>query len=751
MAISTDRYVRAASAADVEAAGRLVVQVEGHDIVLFAHANRIYAVDNRCPHMGFPLHRGTLKEGILTCHWHHARFDLASGGTFDQFADDVRVFPVQIRDGEIWVDLMPRIDPRVHQRHRLRDGLERDIPLVIAKAVITLLEAGDDQSEPFRMGLEYGARYRQAGWGQGLTILTCMHNLLPHLEAEDRARALYHGLSAVARECAGSPPRFELRPLPTTTTDLPTLMRWLRQFVEVRDAEGAERCVVSAVRAGADARQMAEMLFAAATDHRYIEIGHPLDFTAKAFEALEVIGWHHAELILTSLTAGYANADRMEESNEWRHPVDLVAILEGAFDHLPAALEVGRKQRGKWTGRDSLIPILLGEDPQAIADGLLAAIREGCEEVELATMVASGAALRLARFHTSNEFGDWDTALHTFTFANAVQQGLRRTASRELLRGVFDAAMSIYLDRFLNVPPAPLPAVEQRPEQPTALLEELRGLLDRQQQVNEAGGLAARYLHNGGEPARLLTVLGSLLLREDRNFHTIQAIEAAFRQYAQLRGMPEGATVLVAAARYLAAHAPTMRAQGQTFQIAYRLHRGDRLYEEPDRVLATVLFTDIVGSTERATALGDRRWRDLLNNYHALVRTEVARHRGQAIDTAGDGCLAVFDSPARAIRCALGLHDALRRLGIEIRAGVHTGEVERMDGRVGGIAVHIGARVTAQAQSGEVLVTNTVKDLATGSGLQFVDRGTTELKGIPGEWRMFAVDPSGGSRTLRRG
>ncbi len=738
--------MRAAKVADVQTAGRLVVQVDGHAIVLFSHADQIFAVDNRCPHMGFPLHRGTLKEGILTCHWHHARFDLASGGTFDLWADDVRVYPVQIRDEEVWLDLAPRVDYRVHQRDRLRDGLERDIPLVIAKAVITLLNAGEDPVEPFHIGLEFGARYRQAGWGQGLTIHTCMNNLLPYLDADDRPRALYHGLSAVARECAGSPARFQVRPLPTTPTDLSTLTRWFRQFVEVRDAEGAERCIVSAIRAGANQQQMAGMLFAAATDHRYIDIGHPVDFTAKAFEALDTAGWQRAELVLTSLAPGYASADRMEESNAWRHPVDLVAILEGTFERLPSALEVGRSRRGAWASRDTLIPVLLGEDPQAITDALLTAVHEGCGEAELAGVVAYVAALRLARFHTSNEFGDWDTALHTFTFANAVHQGLRRAATPELLRGVFDGAMSVYLDRFLNIPPALLPEVEERLETPESLLAELRGLLDRQQQVNEAGGLVARYLRGGGDPRQLLAVIGSLLQREDRNFHTIQAVEAAFQQFSLLRGTPEGIQVLVAAARYLAAHAPTMRAQGQTFQIAYRLHRGEHLYAEPDRVLATVLFSDIVGSTERASALGDRRWRDLLQSYHTLVRGEVARHRGQHIDSAGDGCLATFDSPARAIQCALAIADAVRRLGIEVRAGVHSGEVERMEDRIGGIAVHIGARVASRAGPSEVLVTSTVKDLVSGSRIRFVDRGACDLKGVPGEWHLFAVDRGGALR-----
>ncbi len=329
------------------------VQVDGHTLALFAQGDKIYAVDDRCPHMGFPLDRGTVKNGILTCHWHHARFDLASGGTFDQWADDVRSFPVQIRDGEVWVDLALRVDPRARQRLRLQDGLERAISLVIGKAIITLLDDDGEPAEPFRIGLDFGARYRQSGWGQGLTMHTCMMNLLPHLDAEDRPRALYHGLAAVAGECAGMPPRFEIHPLPTLATDLDTLKRWFRQFVEVRDSEGAERCIVSAVRAGADHRQMADMLFAAATDHRYIDIGHVADFTNKALEALDTAGWEYAEPVLTSLVSSYANADRMEESNTWRNPVDLIIILERAFEALPAALETGQGQRGTWTGRDT--------------------------------------------------------------------------------------------------------------------------------------------------------------------------------------------------------------------------------------------------------------------------------------------------------------------------------------------------------------------------------------------------------------
>jgi nitrite reductase/ring-hydroxylating ferredoxin subunit len=564
--------LRAAALEDVRRLGSLVVHLNGHTLALFADGDVVHVVDNRCPHMGFPLHRGTLSDGILTCHWHHARFDLTTGGTFDQWADDMRVFPVELRDGEVWVDLTEREDALEHHRRRLHDGLERNLPLVLAKAAIALVEGGAAPVEPFRLGLEFGVRYRSEGFGQGLTMHACFMNLLPRLDPHERAHGLYHGLAAVALDSAGWAPRFAVRPLPGGEGDPEVLKRWFRRFVEVRDSDGAERCIVTAVRAGANDRQLADMLFGAATDHRYLRIGHVLDFTNKALESLDVAGWEHAEAVLPSLATEYADATRMEESNSWRHPVDVVAIVERAFEELPRVLSGQVRCQAPDT---ALGDALLGDDPQLIADSLLAALADGATPDELGGAVARAAAMRIARFHTSNEFGDWDTALHTFTFANAVQQGLRRSPSPELLRGVFDAAMSVYLDRFLNVPAARLPQADGSAN-PDELLEELPALLDRQQQVNEAGELVAAYLQAGGDPARLQAALGRMLLREDRDFHTIQMLEAAFTQYA----LTQDPIFLIAAARYLAAHAPTVRAQAQTFQIARRLHRGERLYED---------------------------------------------------------------------------------------------------------------------------------------------------------------------------
>jgi nitrite reductase/ring-hydroxylating ferredoxin subunit len=573
-------FVLAASLADLPEGGRMTVTLDGHVIALFHTPEGIFAVDNRCPHMGFPLDRGTVKDCILTCHWHHARFDLHSGGAFDPWADDVRAFPVKLEGDDILIDLAPRGDSHQHRVERLRDGIERNIPLVIGKSVIAMFDETGDAREPFRIGLDFGTHYRRDGWGAGLTTLTCMMNLLPHLRAEDRARAMFHGLCSVANDSDGNPPRFEMRPLPGGGASLAEIKRWLRRFVEVRDTEGAERCIVSAVRTGAAPREVADMMFAAATDHRYLDGGHTLDFTNKAFEALDHTGWDLAEPVLASLARGYATGDRMEESNSWRNPIDLVAILETAFESISDAFVQRERSSRSSSGRDALVLVILGDDPQAIVDAMLAALRAGCAPADLAGAVAYAASLRIAHFPTSNEFGDWDTAHHSFTFANAVHQSVRRVDSPELVRGIFDAAMTVYLDRFLNVPAAKLPEPNGNGTSAAGRLAELPALLDRQQQVNQAGALVASYLGAGADSDPLLATLGNALLREDRDFHSIQDIEAAVRQYSILKGTPAAAHVLIATTRYLAAHSPTVRAQAQTYQIALRLHRGEHVFDE---------------------------------------------------------------------------------------------------------------------------------------------------------------------------
>ncbi len=560
----------------------MVVHLSGKTIALFLHQGQVFAVDNRCPHMGFPLHKGSVQDGILTCHWHHARFELSCGGTFDLWADDVRRYPTEIRGegdcAEVWLDPEPPTrEPLAWFRQRLHDGMKYNLNLVIAKAVIGLFGAGDTGEIALQVGAEFGTRYSSNGWGAGLTILTAMANILPALRPEDRPRALYQGLTSVARECAGMAPRFPMEPLPMTATDADTLKRWFREFVERRDTGSAERCLRTAIEAGLPQEKIADMLFAACTDHLYRGTGHPLDFTNKAFELLDIVGTEQSGDILTSLVGQIVNGARLEESSAWRHPIDLAQLLWNAFPRLPEALEAGRSRTGGWQESNALAETLLRDDPAAAVDTLTAALCAGATPLQLSETVVYAAARRVAQFHTSNEFGDWITVLHTFTYANAVHQAMRRVPSVELLRGVYDAAMSIYLSRFLNTPPVPMP----RPtaESVSASAEQLMPLLDRQQQTNPAGTLIANLLTHPGAEKELLASLGEGLLREDAEFHTFQGIEAAFRQYGDRQGTEWGTCYLVASARYLAAHCPTPRATGQTYQIALRLHRGEALYE----------------------------------------------------------------------------------------------------------------------------------------------------------------------------
>jgi nitrite reductase/ring-hydroxylating ferredoxin subunit len=578
-------FTRVGSLEELRARGCMVVSDGGPGVAVFYSDGRVFAVDNRCPHMGFPLSRGTVQNGILTCHWHHARFDMESGGTFDPFADDVRVFPTQIVDGEVWVNLHPPAEDRVaHWKARLQDGLEQNISLVMAKAVLALLGSEVPAREVLSIGGAFGARFRRQGWGPGLTILTAMGNVLPYLAPEDRVLALYHGMVHVASDVQGEAPRFALDPLPTDAVPPERLKAWFRRFVEVRDSDGAERALLTAIQAGLPETQVADLMLAACTDHYFLAGGHVLDFINKSFEYLDLVGWEEAPTILPSLVRGLCMAQRSEELNSWRNPVDLVDLLEPVFARLAETIEAGTARQPHGDLFESLVPTLLGDDPAATVQALVGALEGGWSLQAVAGALTYAAVLRIARFHTSNEFSDWITVLHTFTYCNALHRSLQRAPSVELARGIFHGAMRVYLDRFLNMPATRLP--DERTMAGSAagddeLLAYLQDLFDREQQVNRAGDAVYRYLLDGHAEGPLLALLGHLLLREDGEFHSYQVLEAGFRQYHLLREErpDEARYILVAVARYLAAHSPTPRAMLQTARNAIRLARGETLYE----------------------------------------------------------------------------------------------------------------------------------------------------------------------------
>jgi nitrite reductase/ring-hydroxylating ferredoxin subunit len=211
-ATSADSSVRVADLERLIRDGVVVIATSGRTIAVFHDEGRVFAVDNRCPHMGFPLHRGTVRDGILTCHWHHAKFDLAGGCTFDPFADDVQSFATEVLDGVVFVDPTPtEEDPEQHWLRKIDEGLEHNISLVLAKAVVGL-EGRDIEDEIIRRATLFGVRNRASGWNEGLSILSSMANVLDHLKPEDRPKALFHGLVHVARVTQNLPADFDLSP-----------------------------------------------------------------------------------------------------------------------------------------------------------------------------------------------------------------------------------------------------------------------------------------------------------------------------------------------------------------------------------------------------------------------------------------------------------------------------------------------------------------------------------------------------------
>jgi hypothetical protein len=351
--------------------------------------------------------------------------------------------------------------------------------------------------------------------------------------------------------------------------------RWFRQFIETRSGESAERCLRTAIAIGLSERQVADMVFAACTDHLFLDEGHALDFSNKAFELLDHIGWEHAGEVLPALIPLLTGARRMEETAAWRHPVDLPVLIEAADRDLDAAIEAGGERLTSWEGHRALADTILDEEPGRSLDAMLRAIHDGVPLTELAVAVAYAAARRPVHFHTSNEFGDWDTVHHTFTYTNAVERAMRRAPSRELARGILDGAMSVYLERFLNTPRQPFPRAQGVEVDRSELMSEF----DRQQRVDETAQLVAELLEHGRHE-EVIAALGHALLREDGGFHEFQIYEAAVRQYGNHIGRLEGDHILIGAARFLTAHTPTPRATEQTYDIALRLHRGESLHGE---------------------------------------------------------------------------------------------------------------------------------------------------------------------------
>ena len=573
--------IRVGTLLELQDHGPKVVRGADRSIVVFVDDGKVAAVDNRCPHMGFPLQRGTVKDGILTCHWHEARFDLCSGCTFDAFADDVPTFDTVIQGDIVYVCPTPRkAEDASYHLGRLEKGILEGVGLVQAKSIIGLLKSGSDSRQVVRKVVLLASGRRDT-WAPGMAYLTIIGRLMPYLSEETAYFALCSAVQRVASEMQQTPPRRPRQAL-DGPHDKERLHGWMRHWLEGRHRDGAERVLLTAIADQASPAELSALLLGAETDRVYAAQGHTFDGANKALELMELVGADLAADLLPLALPAMAAARGSAEDARWHHPHELIAPLLEAEARLPEALNDGRDKQWKDDGQFSAA--LLGEDPFRVIQLVEDSLRAGAPPAELSKLVAHAAAMRLARFALSNDVNDWFNPQHTFIYANAVDQVIGRTATPLTVRAILHAALAVYMDRFLNVPPARLPGerteLDDLPADPKTLRDNLLAVMDQRAEVDAAARLVARYLRLGHPLPPLVDTLVFATVREDLDFHTMQVLEAGVNQCRHWQGRPEAECILIGVVRQLAAACPTRRSGLQTATIALRLHRGEKVYEE---------------------------------------------------------------------------------------------------------------------------------------------------------------------------
>ncbi|MCC7407987.1 MAG: Rieske (2Fe-2S) protein [Phycisphaeraceae bacterium] len=589
-AATDTQWARVGSLEELRGKGVRVVHGGGRPIAVFMADEQVFAVDNRCPHMGFPLHKGTVRDGMLTCEWHQARFDLRSGCTFDLWADDVPSYDTRVDDGVVFVRTTPRETlTREHFVYRLRRGMQQNIGLIQAKSLIGLLQGDVEFSEIVREMALFGARH-QDGFG-GMTDLTIVANLRPFLSEQTIYFALARAGARIAGSAANTARPRERQGLAGEDYPPAQLVEWMRHWVRSRHRDGTERVLLTAIDNGWGVARVADLFAQALTDRVYPNLGHDLDATNKAFELLDVIGQEHAREVLPRVLAQVVGSRGAEEDAHWHHPVEIIEPLRAAEREIPRMLERGRGKAYRDEG--ALLGTLLGDDAPAIIRALNEAMGGGAAPVVLARLVAYAAFVRLARFATSNDVSDWFNPQHTVNYTNAVLRMAERIGDTDqpgIVRGVYHGALAIYMDRFLNVPPARMPGEREGLDDLPTGAEELRqaflDALDQRHQVDAAARIVVRYLRLGHPFGPLVDTLTYATVREDLDFHTLQVLEAGVQQCVRWRDGREAEDriehILVGVVRSLAAACPTRRGALQTATTALRLHRGEKIHESED-------------------------------------------------------------------------------------------------------------------------------------------------------------------------
>ena len=413
--------VRVASLAEVRRRGVMVTQAGERAVAVFATGEEIHAVDNRCPHMGFPLDRGSVKDGILTCHWHEARFELGSGCTFDLWADDAITYATEVRGDSVWVAQRPHHSrDAAYHRLRLRRGMELDVGLVQAKSLISLLSAGEEIGPILAAVVDYAAA-NVTSFGEGLVRLTCVARLAPYLSRDTLYLGLSYAVRQLAAEANAAPARRPRDPLATPAPHA-ALKGWLRQWVLTRHRDAVERTLLTGVANRLPPEELADLLYGAAAERLYANTGHLLDACNKALELSDLLNGAGPPDLLALLAPSLAAARGEEEGTPWHHPVEIAAAVRAAEGRLaklatfgpgPALLPAAAE--------DALVAQLLGDDPLQVIAALEETLRDGVAPAAVGAAITRAAGLRLARFATSNEVSDWFNPQHTFIFCNAVQ------------------------------------------------------------------------------------------------------------------------------------------------------------------------------------------------------------------------------------------------------------------------------------------------------------------------------------------
>ena len=561
--------------------------VEGTHLAVFLYQGKYYAVDNRCPHMGYPMSKGSVRDGVLICHWHHWEFDLKTGGCFITSTDDLKAFPVEVRDdGYAYVGI-GRGEKDAAKRRRierglrmLEQGLKDRSSFLIAKAVTGVKQMGATPQEIIQHGLFYGSHKTSEGWSSGIAILSLAANLWDDVNEKDHNLFLVHGLTQIARRTSGSSRR-QRAPFPKAPQepDLETLKRWFRRFVDQRDRSAAERILITLHDRGYPAEVIADLVFATATDFYFTGDGHALDFANKMFEALDYIDWKGAHEILRPIVVDLVTRTRHEETSRWS---DSVPALEDIFSRLDEIWEENQKNDAS-LDISAFAQTMLGDEFEPILAKIETRLRQGVKPTDLCRAMTYAGAVRTARFHLNNE-GDWHDVANIYSYAHALYRAFHLAPSKELLRGIFHGAVFMTYLRWLNMPAARVPKSGQRLDETfdsaDRMLDRLQEFADFQK-VYEAEILVNQYLEDGHDIARLKQTIAHIMLREDAELHMFQVLEAALRHYDLSDDPEEKRMHLLAATRYITAQ-KVMKGILWSTENAERLQRGEMLSERED-------------------------------------------------------------------------------------------------------------------------------------------------------------------------